>query len=229
MKRILRALGALVFLGAGSGAACSLLVASEFNGYSLANDSGVCTLPPDAATLCASCITQNCASQVTAHCGDQLFTNLASCAADPSPDSVYGGCGNFVGDAAGFTEDNNFAMKQCVAINCSGPQACTQCVDVDAGRSLCGQCIMNNCANLLSGLTGCCGDNTLQDWISDCTYDLKGDTCANLESAIRNNYPNPDGGGALPPGSIQPDAGDCVSDFGICVYNNCVGGGRGCN
>jgi hypothetical protein len=230
MQRFLRALGALVFLGVGSGAACSLLVASEFSGYSLAPDggddsavdSGTCSLANPGGFACGACVAQQCQGLVTKHCAESIvMSSLSNCVADPSPGSFSGGtCSSFVGDAAFVQEDMDFDLRACVSTNCTSQ--CTTCVDVDAGAqdqaNVCGQCIHSQCEPLLSGVTGCCTDQTVQLWIGDCTFYGHQYACQQLDSTIRDNY-SQDGG---PPGQVPNDAGNCEGNFANCVYNKCV-------
>jgi hypothetical protein len=227
MHAALRALAALALVALGSGAACSLLVANEFSGYSLATDSGICSLSNPNGTACGTCVSQYCQIALNNHCTEGIVSSgLTQCVADPSPQGT-GSCNQFVGDAAFGFEDNDFDLRTCVSIHCSDPGTCTACTEVDAGSTMCGTCIMSQCGAILSGLNGCCGDPDIQNWVSDCTYSMPGHptTCTTIEGNLANTYPN-DGG---LPSSVPADAGGCDNDFANCVYNNCVMGMAQCH
>jgi hypothetical protein len=228
MRLFLRALAALAFVATGSGAACSILVASEFSGYSLAPDAGddsavdtgVCTPPSQAVTNCGQCVAASCQQFVNAVCGNTSeIENLGNCTNDPSPTTgtpSYS-CAAFINDAGlgNGVPPPVFNLRQCTFDNCQ--TGCTECTDFygfDASTpvaSTCASCIASKCkAQFLDGRNGCCNDDTVQQWLTDC-FDPNHPRCSSIATA----YPF-DGGGFY---------SQCQSAFGSCVYSNCIQGG----
>jgi hypothetical protein len=196
-------------------AACTLIVDSEFKGYS---DS--CTLPHSSDNVCGQCVTQNCQDKINANCADNghsLGTSLSSCMEDPSP-SRYGNdnCSQFL-DAAPVPGSNEPAsqlnLRLCITQSCSDP--CRVCTEIDLGTTDCGNCIREQCGKMLDGVMGCCNEDGVRSGLSQCLD-------SNPSAAQCDDFTTKADAAAL-----NEDAGRCTYDaFGACVVSRCVMPGR---
>jgi hypothetical protein len=199
-------------------AACTLIVDGQFKGYS-----DTCQIPHIADNLCGQCVAKNCQSEINANCADQGHTivdSLSSCMQDPSPGSGFEGnnCDQFLRDASVFAQnsgqsDSQFNLRTCVYGACQAQ--CRTCVDIDAGTSACGSCIMSNCSAMLSGENGCCNNTNVSSGIAECT-DPHVPKCTTL-AGLAN-----DGGSCSGSEGCNPCA------FAQCVYDHCISPGT-CN
>jgi hypothetical protein len=208
--------GAAAAIGVTVVAACTLIVDSEFKGYS-----GTCQIPHAGDNVCGQCATQNCQDQINASCADKgnsLADSLASCFSDPSPGTYNSGCFTFLDDAsvtAHGQAQSQFDLRGCMSGKCYA--ACTKCTEVQYGPTACGACIQMYCGAMLDGVNGCCGSDGVQSGIKECIDPVNG-SCTSFEATVRDIRTDSGFGGC-------EDAGYCQQcNFAQCVYDNCVNG-----
>lgn len=205
----LRGVLLMVTLLAGCAAACTLWIDDHFKGYS-----GTCQVPNAGANVCGQCGTQHCQPLIDRTCGQLVTDQLDQCFADPSyttRSNWY--CSNFFDDAAVYdpsqTPDES-NLRHCVHDNCPGE--CTTCTDFDAGAPPCGDCLRANCASIMNGIDGCCGDDQIGQAMLACGSVVNHSCSAFLEY---------DAGDASPPDAASA-YGYCMYTFSQCVQKSCA-------
>lgn len=200
--------------------ACTLIVDNQFKDFGSS-----CKLPGANDNACGTCVTKNCQAQVDTNCSnpqESIIGSLATCIEDPSPGSSPGEsrCSSFLDDAsvtANGQAPSQFQLRLCVASLCGDD--CRKCIDVDAGTSACGQCIMANCGKRLDGVEGCCNNGTVLGWIQQCTD-------VNPELAVCGDIDDlADAGTQEDGGFVERDSGfaECnTHNFAVCVYDHCI-------